>query len=164
MRLIGSLLTCAGVVVGMARIYVGVHWPSDILAAAVLGFAVDVLVSLGESRLGARARCLIRHFPRAFVAAPDERTSPDGANTMNRFVLKFSQWWLQPSAREPPARAGRAQADRWIGEMMQPVMHVAHVGGRRPHRPRVRKGRDATHVLQRRREATRRVWIGPASG
>ncbi len=38
----GMVLYFCALVIGLARIFVGVHWPSDILAGAVLGILVGV--------------------------------------------------------------------------------------------------------------------------
>jgi undecaprenyl-diphosphatase len=70
-RLIGTVLIGTGLVVGLARVYVGVHWPSDILAAVVLGVVVGGIVSLGESLLEPAQAYLSRYLPRALIAEPD---------------------------------------------------------------------------------------------
>jgi undecaprenyl-diphosphatase len=70
-RLIGSLVIAAGIAVGVARVYVGVHWPSDIIAGALLGVVVGMLVSSGQSLLEPAQAYLSRYVPRALIAAPE---------------------------------------------------------------------------------------------
>lgn len=57
------------VAIGISRIYVGAHWPSDVLAGALLGLAV-AWFTLGGARV----------FPRAFAVGEDrsplDRRSP----------------------------------------------------------------------------------------
>jgi len=43
----GTWLFIISVVMGIARIFVGVHWPSDILAGALLGMATGYAVAAG---------------------------------------------------------------------------------------------------------------------
>jgi undecaprenyl-diphosphatase len=70
-RLIGSLLIGTGMALGLARVYVGIHWPSDILAAAVIGVLVGMIVSLGESVLEPAQAYLSHYLPRALIANPE---------------------------------------------------------------------------------------------
>ncbi len=70
-RLLGGVLFGVALVLGVARIFVGVHWPSDILAGAVLGISVGVAVSFGEPLLTPVQAFASRYLPRALVAQPE---------------------------------------------------------------------------------------------
>jgi undecaprenyl-diphosphatase len=70
-RLLGGLLFGAAVILGVARVYIGVHWPSDILAASVLGVLAGMTVSLAEPLLEPAQAYLSRYVPRALVARPE---------------------------------------------------------------------------------------------
>jgi undecaprenyl-diphosphatase len=45
-RTIGAILLVAGVLIGFARVFEGVHYPSDVLGGAVLGAAVALALGL----------------------------------------------------------------------------------------------------------------------
>lgn len=51
---IGKLALIWAACVGLSRCYVGVHWPSDVLAGALLGFAGGVAIHLGSESILAR--------------------------------------------------------------------------------------------------------------
>lgn len=70
-RLFGGVLFGVACVLGVARIFVGVHWPSDILAGAVLGVSVGVAMSFGEPLLTPMQAFASRYLPRALVAQPE---------------------------------------------------------------------------------------------
>lgn len=50
-----ALLAMVGVIVGWARIYLGVHFPMDVLGAACLAVPVGLVASFGVDRIGAPA-------------------------------------------------------------------------------------------------------------
>ncbi len=71
-RLLGAACLVAAVLVAIARVYVGVHWPSDVAAAAIAGLfagglAAFVLVPLLEWP----QRWFSRILPSFLIAAPD---------------------------------------------------------------------------------------------
>lgn len=41
-RLVGVLVCLVALLIGFARVFVGVHWPSDILGGALIGLAVGI--------------------------------------------------------------------------------------------------------------------------
>jgi undecaprenyl-diphosphatase len=89
-RRLGVLALAVAAVVAFSRVYLGVHYPSDVLAGALLGGAVGYLaaraVQAGSRRLALRARAAAR--PPA--PGPASRGRPADA-----------------AAAAPPPRAGR---------------------------------------------------------
>lgn len=59
-RRLGIVLAVVGLLIGIARVYVGVHWPGDIVAGAVVGLLIGSIAAAtvpwwsGPQRLGAR--------------------------------------------------------------------------------------------------------------
>ena len=50
-RKLGSWFFAASAVMGIARVFVGVHWPSDIVAGAVLGIVIGFLADESYARI-----------------------------------------------------------------------------------------------------------------
>lgn len=51
-RFAGVLLISMATLIGISRIYRGVHWPTDVIAGAALGFACGATVALNFGELG----------------------------------------------------------------------------------------------------------------
>jgi membrane-associated phospholipid phosphatase len=43
-RLVGSVFLAAAVLIGVGRVFIGAHYPADVLAGALVGFAVALVV------------------------------------------------------------------------------------------------------------------------
>jgi undecaprenyl-diphosphatase len=69
-RTLGVVVFVIAVLIGIARIYVGVHWPSDILGAAVIGLVSGLSLAQVAPLLIAPQRRLARVLPSMLVAAP----------------------------------------------------------------------------------------------
>lgn len=50
-RLAGALLISMATLIAISRIYRGVHWPTDVIAGAALGFASGAIVALAFDRM-----------------------------------------------------------------------------------------------------------------
>lgn len=70
-RLLGMVLVATALALGLARVYVGVHWPSDVAAGATIGFCVGLVASLGESLLRPAQAYLHQLLPDVLVADPN---------------------------------------------------------------------------------------------
>jgi undecaprenyl-diphosphatase len=69
-RKLGLALLWAALLVGVARIYVGVHWPLDIVTSALVGLVVGALCARLVPLLSAPQQRLARHFPRLLLEKP----------------------------------------------------------------------------------------------
>jgi undecaprenyl-diphosphatase len=69
-RALGIVVLVGAVFIGLARIYVGVHWPLDILTSAVIGLATGALISLLVPVLAAPQRWLARLLPPLLITSP----------------------------------------------------------------------------------------------
>lgn len=50
-KLLGKIFLVVALLIGVARVYVGIHWPSDVLAGAAIGIAVSFLINRLVSKL-----------------------------------------------------------------------------------------------------------------
>ncbi len=69
-RKFGLLLLGGGVLIGFARIYVGVHWPLDILVGALIGGLAGILMAWASPLMLPVQRRICKFFPAIFVARP----------------------------------------------------------------------------------------------
>ena len=69
-RSLGLVCLALATALGIARIYVGVHWPSDIIVGAVIGLVAGYTVARCLPLLEVPQRLLSRVLPRQLIAAP----------------------------------------------------------------------------------------------
>ncbi len=69
-RLAGAALVVIGALIGVARIYVGVHWPVDIAAGALIGLGVGSLAARSVPWWAVVQRLACRVLPPWLLAQP----------------------------------------------------------------------------------------------
>jgi len=69
-RGLGLVCLAMASLIGLSRIYVGVHWPSDILGGAVVGLTAGFVIGRCLPLLELPQRKLSRVLPPALIAAP----------------------------------------------------------------------------------------------
>ncbi len=69
-RTLGGVCLALAVLVGFARVYVGVHWPLDIVASAGMSLLVGAVLAAGLPLLIGPQRRLSRLLPRSLIAEP----------------------------------------------------------------------------------------------
>lgn len=69
-RTLGLVTMAMGFVIGIARIYVGVHWPSDILAGLAVGLLTGALTARTVSWWSGPQRWLSRFLPPQLLDRP----------------------------------------------------------------------------------------------
>ncbi|WP_186438250.1 undecaprenyl-diphosphatase [Cohnella terricola] len=70
LRNLGTVMLALAVLTGLARVYVGVHYPADIAGAIVLSFLVSLAVFLLRERLEPLPRLTIGLYGRIVKAIP----------------------------------------------------------------------------------------------
>jgi undecaprenyl-diphosphatase len=69
-RSLGVVCLVLAAALGIARVYVGVHWPSDVIGGAVVGLVAGVAVARCVPLLEQPQRLLSRVLPSQLIAAP----------------------------------------------------------------------------------------------
>jgi undecaprenyl-diphosphatase len=69
-RSLGLVCLALASLVGLSRIYVGVHWPSDIAGGAIVGLGAGFVIGRCLPLLELPQRALSRVLPQALIAAP----------------------------------------------------------------------------------------------
>lgn len=62
-RWAGAIALVAAILIGIARVYVGVHWPADVLAGALIGLMAGALAAVLLQRWPIRERPRFRRVP-----------------------------------------------------------------------------------------------------
>ena len=66
---LGAGLVVLATILAIARVYVGVHWPADIVAAAIIGLLTGAATAQAVPLLAAPQRWLSRFLPSQIVAS-----------------------------------------------------------------------------------------------
>ena len=69
-RLLGTIALAGAFIVGISRVYVGVHWPSDIAVSAAIGTLVGASLAAAMPLLVRAQLVLSRFLPRPLIARP----------------------------------------------------------------------------------------------
>ena len=69
-RLAGGLVMLAATLIGLARVFVGVHWPSDILGGAIIGLAAGSIAALSVPQWTSLQRWAASLLPRWLIVRP----------------------------------------------------------------------------------------------
>lgn len=69
-RLVGALLVVVGLLIGIARVYVGVHWPGDIIAGALVGLVTGGVAATTVPWWTGLQRWASRYFPSYLLSRP----------------------------------------------------------------------------------------------
>ena len=69
-RFLGLVCLSVATMIAVARIYVGVHWPSDVVAAAVLGLFTGFILARFAPMFEGPQRLLSRFLPPLLISEP----------------------------------------------------------------------------------------------
>jgi len=73
----GYAMTILSILVGVARVYVGVHYPADIAGGALVGFLSSALVNKGKTLLEPFMAWLLNIYSKVFpFLSPAKREEP----------------------------------------------------------------------------------------
>jgi undecaprenyl-diphosphatase len=72
---LGRVCLVLAALVAFSRIYVGVHWPADVLASAAIGLVTGAFTARLVPLLAGPQRLASRLLPRLLVESPDQATS-----------------------------------------------------------------------------------------